>query len=659
MKSLKWPLLGLFLLNVAVSLVFFLSGEGAYRDSIELGYAGMARFFAAHPSPFGWAPLQYSGLPSHLWYLPVIPYTGAAAMLLMPFTEPYHAYRLWVVTLACLAPVTLFYFVYRFTGQRRWAGFTAILFTLVSFSYAIFPALNLDRGYNTIPWRLQLLVKYGEGPHNAGVMLAPLALVALWRAGQEWGFRRVFLAAALLAAVCLTNWVAAFSLAWCCLAMLAAWGGVQGERRTFAMRLLGTAGLAYLLASFWLTPRYVVTTVFNWPVDAIDFKPVSTQSIVTVLVVLAGTLMWMLRRRDGYLRFLALSFLGFLYVSGAHYWFGIDVIPEGRRYVLETEWFGMVLAVELLRRLANSGRPWKRDLALLGCGAAAGLGAWQAGGFLALTWQKLHPFDRENAPEWRVARKLNELKPEGRVAVSGGTRFRLNAWFDVPQLGGTFETGLRNRTPVWALYQLRSGMDSPRERRVQDAEMLMKMAGVEYVAIHGPGSREYYRDIKDAALFDARWEAVFREGEDVIYRVPFRGLSHLVRSEELPAERPIGPRVPLGEAYVRGLEDEGRPRLSTQWRGPSEIEIRGEVPEKMLVSVLVSYDGGWRAEQDGRPLVVDRDANDHILLRPAAAAQTAIRLRYRPTKEHVAMTGVSGLTWAGCLVLLWRRRGGA
>jgi hypothetical protein len=36
----------------------------------------------------------------------------------------------------------------------------------------------------------------------------------------------------------------------------------------------------------------------------------------------------------------------------------------------------------------------------------------------------------------------------GRVMASGGMRFRLDSWFDIPQVGGGFETGLQDRIPV-------------------------------------------------------------------------------------------------------------------------------------------------------------------------------------------------------------------
>src|SRR5438132_6047731 len=39
----------------------------------------------------------------------------------------------------------------------------------------LFPYTTLFRS-----WRIQVLAKYGEGPHNTGLTLLPLALMALW-----------------------------------------------------------------------------------------------------------------------------------------------------------------------------------------------------------------------------------------------------------------------------------------------------------------------------------------------------------------------------------------------------------------------------------------------------------------------------------------------
>ena len=230
-----------------------------YRGSIEAGYASIARFMAAHPSPWGWNPTQYCGLPTQFTYLPVIPYASAALMWLLPDREPSHLYRIAVSTPACLGPVTIFFFVLYFTRSHWWALATAGAYTLFSPSYGLINLINYDRGLVQLPWRVQLLAKYGEGPHNAGLTLMPLAILAVWAAGMGRRYWQILLAAITLAAVTLTNWVAALALAFCCaVAIVTAAGNSKLGFRS--MRVLAAAVLAYLLACFWLTPRFPPAT---------------------------------------------------------------------------------------------------------------------------------------------------------------------------------------------------------------------------------------------------------------------------------------------------------------------------------------------------------------------------------------------------------------
>src|SRR5262249_7067002 len=142
-----------------------------------------------------------------------------------------------------------------------------LAYTFYSPLYYLFSAIDHDRGTAYLPWRLQALVKYGEGPHNFGLTLIPLALIAVWRAAAGSGFRNLFAAALLLAAVALSNWIAALALAFCCLmfvtAMCASWRQ--------AIRIVAAAALAYGLAAFWLTPTFIRVTAQNWPADAFNY----------------------------------------------------------------------------------------------------------------------------------------------------------------------------------------------------------------------------------------------------------------------------------------------------------------------------------------------------------------------------------------------------
>ena len=118
-----------------------------------------------------------------------------------------------------------------------------------------------------------------------------------------------------------------------------------------------------------------------------------------------------------------------------------------------------------------------------------------------------------------LAAWLASRQPAGRVFASGGLRYRLNAWFDLPQVGGTFETGLRNRLVLDYEHEIRNDIGSPTDtlRKLQEL-------GVEYLVVHGPASKEYYRDFKNPRRFEALLERVYNENDDAIYRVPFRSL---------------------------------------------------------------------------------------------------------------------------------------
>jgi len=173
---------------------------------------------------------------------------------------------------------------------------------------------------------------------------------------------------------------------------------------------------------------------------------------------------------------------------------------------------------------------------------------------------------------------------------------------------------------------------------------MLKALGVEYVVIHGPGSRESYRDYKNPSMFEGVLEKVYHEQGDAIYRVPFRGFAHLIRPEEVPQWwQPAA--LP---AYVAGIDDPRRPQLETRWTGTGSLEIRGPVPAGYNVALQVTYDPGWTALQDGAAVPIEKDGLGFIQIRARPSAAAQIVLRYRGTHEQKLAGGVSLLAWLAC-----------
>jgi hypothetical protein len=645
-----WVLL-LLLLNVLLSWRIFLPGVTPYRGSIESGYAYMAKWVAQQPNPWGWNPFQYCGLPTHFMYLPALPYWSALWIRLLPDVDANQVHRVTCAAALCLGVVSAYLFV-RYFGASRWVAFCAgLAVTLASPLYRLIEPISNDRGLMHIPWRIQVLIKYGEGPHTVGLALLPLALIAVHRCAVRPSFGSLWLAAAGLAIVVLTNWVAGLALALLVILLLATYSSAPGFS---VKRVLGAGVLGYLLAAFWLTPSFVLRMVSNWPQDAFGYQ-LQAQERQALLLWVGGLVgLWLLCRwrfrEQRYLSLLLLATYCFGFLVTCFYAYGLNALPESRRYALEYELFLLLLVVESIRLLWTR-YPWIARACLLAF-------LLQATPLVSRLFQHRFepwlPVPREQTSEFRVAAALAEREPSGRLLLSGGSRFRFNSWFLYPQIGGVFETGLRNRIPVDIAYQIRTDIQSKPGEEAANSLLQLRALAVEYIAIHGPQSQEYYRDVKFPDKFEGVLDKVWTAGDDRLYRLEPVRYAHLVLPGEVPARPPRAGRFEVLRPYVAAMSDPARPALDFRWQGPSAATISGPVPEGHWVAVAISYEDGWQAWQDGVALPLRPNELGFFTLAPRPAAQTAIVLRYQAPLETRLAAGVSAICWIGCL-LFWLR----
>ncbi len=166
----------LFLLNVYVCRELFGIEYLHHMGSIEGASIGISRYATEHWRDLTWFPLWYDGMPYQNTYPPLLHLGVALAGWLRGFS-PAHAHH-WVTALAyCLGPVTLYALALRLSGSR-WAAFAAgAIYSAVSSSAWLIPAIATDLGSPLNPRRLQALVAYGEGPHVSSLTLLPLGLL--------------------------------------------------------------------------------------------------------------------------------------------------------------------------------------------------------------------------------------------------------------------------------------------------------------------------------------------------------------------------------------------------------------------------------------------------------------------------------------------------
>ena len=641
-------LIGILALNLYLYGLLFSAQQRPYKGSIAAGYAGITRFIAEHPNPWGWNPQQYAGQPTQFTYPPLLPYS-AAALHWITGMEPFRAYRSVIALFACLGPVTLAFAFYYFTRSLWLSLLLGVAYSVCSPVYGLFEKIDADRGLYYLPWRILMLMKYGEGPHVAGLTLLPLILVAL-----RWGIAKrdwcsLVLMAVAFAVAPLTNWLCAFGVTIAVLVLILA----DSSRLP---RLLGSALLGYGLSCFWLTPEYIATTLFNWPKDSYGYRVEQTHwhlyaGLVSMLLVLA----WLGHRFvvPWVVRFHTLAAVTFLWVAGGFYLYGFDTIPESRRYVLEFELFFFLAVFSWLWLALESKEGIDRFCAALVVVTLLGSGSAQVVKTFARSWADWGIVDREQTLEYKLAKWLDAQHPQGRVFVSGGLRFRLNAWFPLHQVSGTFESGLRNRIAADYFYQVRTDADSKPGEEIAEAQRELTAIGAEYAVVHDAGSEEYYRDIKTPEKFLALGPVVFSPTPfDRIHKLAFRSYAHLVSPEELPkdAYKEALPR------FYAAITDRTRPQLAVQELNPSLWQIRGTVPEGSEISFSMNWDPGWKARQDGAPIELKRNVLGLMQLLPKPAAATQIELSYEGTAQQKAFGFLSLLLWVGSITLCIRSR---
>jgi hypothetical protein len=190
---------------------------------------------------------------------------------------------------------------------------------------------------------------------------------------------------------------------------------------------------------------------------------------------------------------------------------------------------------------------------------------------------------------------------------------------------------------------------------VEAALLDLKGLGVEYIVIHGPKSREYYRDFIRTERISGSLPAVFHIEDDTIYALPARPLAHLMKAGELPDANPAHhPQALI--PYVAAIEDASRRALNTNWTGPGSLTIAGPVREGDVVALQVSADPGWSATQDGHEAPIEEDKMGFMVVHASPSAATRIELRYHGTVEQKAMALVSVIAWIVAFGTLFRKR---
>lgn len=637
----------LFLLNAYVCRGLFAVEYLRHMGSIEAAYIGLSRYMLAHWRDFSWFPVWYAGIPSQNTYPPLLHWMVALVALLRGIS-PAHAHH-WVTALFyCLGPVTLFALTFRLSGSNRAAFFAGILYSALSPSEWLMPAIGRATG-QLRPERLTALVYYGEGPHVTALTLIPLAILLLDLALERRRAPYFALAALSFASVALTNWLGAMGLALGVVAYLLA---RPVSAKLVAPDLACTLSIgitAYCLALPWIPPSTISTVNTNSKLVAGDYTHASAELLhwLPAILLLVLLLKFFLRRAPAYLQFAA--FFAFLTALAplAITWANIAVVPQPERYHLEMELALALLAGLLLDSLLQR-LPQRAGVI---CTVAL---------MAALIWPlKLYRRNARNAlirtvditttSEWRTAQWLNGHWNGGRVLLSGSSAFWLTAFSDTPEIDGGFAQGVTIPVYFMARYEIATG-DAAGPRPSDVAILWLKALGVRAVEVSGPGSTEVYKDFRHPEEFEGVLQPLWRDHGDALYRVgASTSLAHVVTARDLVSRTPInGIDVAPLRPYVTALEKPSQPAADFEWTSLHSARIKTDLPPNGVVSIQISWSPGWHAQMNGRALHVLKDGLGFVYLVPGSSGPTTISIDYDGGVEMMAAHWISLAT----LVLL-------
>jgi hypothetical protein len=654
MKKTLLPALALFSLNAFLCFPLFRVEFLDDFQSNESTWITFARFLMGHWPHVRWFPWYDGGMAFEATYLPLVPALTALGAW-AAHASPALAFHFLAALGYSLAPVSLFLFAASVSGRTAGPFTAALMWSLFSPS-VVLPTILADSGSPWVLRRLQNIVFWGETPHNFAIALVPLALLLLARYLKAPGARRFAMAALAFAAVMSVNAFGVVLLAVSAILLL-----ISQDRPDWrhVAALGGTVAAAYLLVCRALPPSLVKRIAANSRLVGGDYRFTAKSAMVAAGCVLAlGAVWWAARRLNGTMPRFSVLFLacfgGIPILSAC----GISLLPQPYRYHLEME-IGACLvagfAVEaVFRRFSRRGR-------IAAAAVCAAPLLWVGMKDYAFARRLIRPANVANSAVYREARWVGEHFPGQRVMASSETAMWFNVFTDNPQLSGGHEPSAPNWMELVAVYTIYTGQNAG-SRDAEFSVFWLKAFGCAAITVPGPASRDYYRPFRNPEKFDDVLPLVWREGGDSIYRVPLRSasLAHVIPRKAMVARQPIhGLDLDPARAYVEALDDPNLPLASLEWENPEHGRIAADVADGQDIAVQMTYDPGWQASEDGRPLRVRKDGLGLIAIEPDRTGHAIVDLRFEGGTERktcAVIGAATGLVLLGLMApVRWRR----
>jgi hypothetical protein len=644
----------IFLLAAALIWPLFRLKYMANWSSIESTFIADAHLLRQNWNLSGWQPLWYCGTRNDYIYPPALR-VGTALISLYPRMTTARAYHIYIAAFYCVGILGVYALALVLFRRQAIAWVCGAAAAVLSPSFLFLPRFRDDcMGAFLLPMRLNVLIRYGEGPHMSSFAILPLALAASWYAVGKG--RGVWMAAAavLSALVVSNNFYGATALA--IFFPILCWSlWLTSDDWKVWPRAAAIGLLAYGLTAFWLTPSYLRITLDNMRLVA---KPGNSWSPAVALVttVVFGFVSWVLARRRpdrAAAVFLAGSFVLFTLNTVGNYYWDFRVIGEPLRLVPEWDLVLILCTAGVLFWAQRRYWPTKAGAAALTLVVLALF--VPAKRYVRHAWQ-LYPQepDPTSRVEYQITDWLAREMPDSRVHVTGSVRFWFNSWHDNAQIGGGSEQGVLNGNIIPAFWEFVLGPDP------EPTVLWLRALGSDAIVVNDPNSQEIYHDHQHPHKLDGVLPVVYDDGAgNRIYRAPrrFPDRARVVSTAALASAMPEpvnGDQARL-KAYVDVVEHGPDSRAEVIRLSSNRMRIRARVEPGQSVLVQESFDPAWRAEAGGKSVPIRADGMGFLVL-DAPAGNDDIDLHFDLPLENRVGRGITLVTLAILIVLIVRPR---
>jgi hypothetical protein len=593
----------LFLVNFYFAKKLFFVDFTNNMQTNAGSFMALARFIMERWPHLGWFPWWFSGEPFENSYTPLL-HLADAAFAWLTGGSPARAYNFVTGGFYVLGPVFLFLFAWRITRYLETSFLAALLYSLYSPSIVL-PYFHAEAGLWD-PFRLRVLLIYGEGPHITALGLLPIALLFVYLALHTRKYFWCAAASGAMAAVTLVNAFGAVDLAFGCACLILAL-----SRRDMAKAGLLAAGMiagAYLLACPFLTPRLLHTMVSDAQTVGGHFE--SSGLFSTWALILPGFVILCFTVRlieDYFLRFALLFTFLFFAIVALFTLAGRAALPQPHRYNLELEMAFSLAAVFALRKLVMQFPLPVKALGVVLIALAAGHQVLSYHRYARAITQKL---DVTGTIEYKEAKWIGANLGDLRVFASAQTGTWLNVFVDTPQMHSGHDPFNPNYAVeegvAYFIYSSTKAIPHDGETSV----LWLKAFGCHAITVPGPKSRLGTKPFQNPGKFAGILPVLWHEEDDTIYAVPerTRSLAHVV-PESAIVNRPPYNGVDIEEVtrYVAALDGPSLPADEMTWPDPEHGHIDTNVHPGQVLSIQSTYDPGWIAIANGKPARVSRD----------------------------------------------------